>query len=293
MRLALNINTFSGSDDLEGCLRLTADFGIRQVELWANNCGVIGDSPSKFAFTGKDLDAAERLLREYGISVCCLTFGGGLDRGFAAQRGVFAKEFVHAVEVAGRFGASVMNHYADEFFEGNALDMSALDGMWGPAVRRAEELGIVLALENEAHDFTQSPVTMKRVIDHFASACFKTNFDPTNYYHSSHEPFPGAYEVLKDDIAYFHIKNGCVYNPAFCPDPEWRGGAMSGLHAAERIYYLDAASGAVNIEAILRRMAADGYDGFCALEPHTTRQKAIDCIRREVGFLCGTGMVAL
>lgn len=293
MKLGLNINTFSGSDDLEGCLKLTTEFGIKNIELWANNCAAIGDSPSKFAFSGKDLDAAEQLLRQYGINVCCLTFGGGLDREFAADRDGFAKEFAYAVEVAKRFGASVVNHYADEFFDGNALDMAALDRMWEPAIQKAESLGIVLALENEAHDFTQSPVTMKKVIDHFGSKSFKTNYDPTNYYHASNEAFPTAYEILKNDIAYFHIKNGCIFNPQFCPDPEWKGGKMSGFNSSEYIYYLDAASGAVNIEAILRRMSADGYKGYCSLEPHTTRQNAIDCIHKEVKFLCGTGFVEL
>ncbi|MCD8349967.1 MAG: sugar phosphate isomerase/epimerase [Planctomycetaceae bacterium] len=183
MKLGLNINTFSGSDALQGCLELTQGFGIRNVELWANNCAVIGESPSGFAFSGKDLDAAEKLLAKFDITVCCLTFGGGLDRGFAADRQGFAKEFVYAVEVAKRFGAGIINHYADEFFDGNGLDMAALEVMWKPAIRKAEELGIVLALENEAHDFTQSPKTMKKVIDHFASPSFKTNYDPNNYFH--------------------------------------------------------------------------------------------------------------
>ncbi|MCD8349968.1 MAG: hypothetical protein LUC93_05075 [Planctomycetaceae bacterium] len=68
---------------------------------------------------------------------------------------------------------------------------------------------------------------------------------------------------------------------------------MSGANASDSIYYVDASSGAVNIEAILRRMDADGYTGYCSLEPHTTRQNAIDCIHKEVKFLCGTGIVEL
>jgi sugar phosphate isomerase/epimerase len=285
MILSLNTNTFASSDNLEGCLRLTKEFGLSNIELWSTNMDVLEEGHSKFVYSGKDIDAAEKLLKEYGINVCCLTFGGGLDREFAKDHDLFAKEFVYAVEVAHRLGAKVMNHYADEVFEGKSYDYAVLDKIWIPAIKKAEELGIVLCLENEATDFTSIPLTHKEVIDHFNSPSFKSNYDPTNYYHSSFEPYPYAYEVLKDDIKYVHFKNACIYREEYCPDELWKGTPMTGLREGELLYYMSAGEGAVPIDAIARRLNADGYKGYVSLEPHTERERAIDCIKKEVKFL--------
>jgi sugar phosphate isomerase/epimerase len=285
MKIGLNANTFSASDDLEGVCKLANEFGIQYLELWANNLEETGESCNKFAFKGKDINTAKRIIGDYGLGVCCVTFGCGLDRQFVNNPRLFSDEFVRSVDIAAEFGAKVINHYIDEIHPYPNIDFGFLEKFFCAPIRRAEELGIVLALENEAHDITQSPVSMLALIDHFDSSSFKTNFDATNYYQASNEPFPYAYEMLKDHIAYVHIKNGCKYNPEYCKDAQWLGGKLSRENSGGYIYYLEAKSGAVNIDGLLNRLWEDGYDGYCSLEPHTTRQRAIDTIHKEVAYL--------
>ena len=123
----------------------------------------------------------------------------------------------------------------------------------------------------------------------FDSPNFKTNFDATNYYHASCEAFPYAYELLREHIAYVHIKNGRLYRPGgFCPDTKWFGGAMT--MEPGTIYYCEAKDGVVNIDGLVHRLAADGYDYMCTLEPHTTRENAIAAIHGEVKYLRATGL---
>lgn len=74
------------------------------------------------------------------------------------------------------------------------------------AIRKAEQRKIYLALENEAHDITQSPEGMKAFVEYMDSEYFQTNFDATNYYQAGYEGFPYAYEVLKEHIVHVHIK---------------------------------------------------------------------------------------
>ena len=237
------------------------------------------------AFKGKDVNGAKSIFKDFGLNVCCVTYGCGLDRQFVSQPELFSDEFLRAIDVAAELGAKIINHYIDEIHPYPNIDFAYLEKFWGRAIRHAEQTGIVLALENEAHDITGSPENMLALINHFDSNSFKTNFDATNYYQSSNEPFPYAYELLKEHIAYVHIKNGCRYDPQFCIDKEWIGGKLSRENTGGYIYYLDAQSGAVNIDGLLTRLDDDGYDGYGSLEPHTTRQRAIDCIKKEVAWL--------
>jgi sugar phosphate isomerase/epimerase len=132
---------------------------------------------------------------------------------------------------------------------------------------------------------------MLALIEEFNSPSFKTNFDATNYYHSGNEAFPHAYDVLRDHIAYVHIKNGRKYIEAFCPDPGWIGAEpFTQSMAGNLIYYTTTKDGAVNTHGLLRRLSSDGYEGYCTLEPHTTRENSIKAIREEIAYMKDSGL---
>ncbi len=170
------------------------------------------------------------------------------------------------------------------------ISFSELEKYYGRAIRKAKQRKIYLALENEAHDITQSPEGMKTIVEHMNSEYFKTNFDATNYYQAGYEGFPYAYEVLKEYIVHVHIKNGCFYHPEFGHEKQCRGGKMTGMFAGNDIYYPYASDGAVNIDGLLRRLEKDGYTGFCTMEPHTTPEKCLDFYREETAYLRERGI---
>ncbi len=82
-----------------------------------------------------------------------------------------------------------------------------------------------------------------------------------------------------------HIKNGCQYNPLYCKDDDWLGEEMSRGNSGMGFYYTETKSGAVNMDGVLSRLQEDGYKGFCTLEPHTTRQNAINCVKNDLAYL--------
>jgi sugar phosphate isomerase/epimerase len=82
-----------------------------------------------------------------------------------------------------------------------------------------------------------------------------------------------------------HIKNGCKYHPSYCRDDAWIGEPMSRDYSGVDFYYTETKSGAVNMDGVLSRLHEDGYEGFCTLEPHTTRQNAMDCIKNDLAYL--------
>lgn len=289
MKIGLNTNTFPGAS-LEVLLPMAKDFGIDHLELWGSNLESNGKEKVNFyAFSDKDLDKAKKQIEAAGMTVGCISSGLGLDTLMTSDPEAFSKELVATVEAAYFFGAKVVNHYSDKIQPGVTPEIWRLHQYFDAALKRAEELGIVLALENEAGDASRTPENMKTILEAFDSPNFKTNFDATNYYHASCEAFPYAYELLKDHIAYVHIKNGRLYRPGgFCPDTKWFGGAMT--REAGTIYYCEAKAGVVNIDGLIRRLAADGYQGMCTLEPHTTWDNAVKAIHSEVAYLRGTGL---
>lgn len=289
MKIGLNTNTFPG-ETLDVLLPMAKDFGIQYLELWGSNLDSNGKpAVNSFAFSDKDLQKAKKQIEDAGLTVGCISSGLGLDTKMTSDPETFSKELVATVEAAAFFGAKIVNHYSDKIQPGTTPEIDRLHQYFDAALIRAEELGVTLALENEAGDASRTPENMLAIVEAFASPHFKTNFDATNYYHASCEAFPYAYELLYEHIAYVHIKNGRLYRPGgFCPDTKWFGGAMT--REPGTIYYCEAKDGVVNIDGLVHRLAADGYDGLCTLEPHTTRENAITAIRGEVKYLRATGL---
>lgn len=288
MKIGLNTNTFAG-DKLDVLIPLAKEFGIKYLELWGSNLESNGrDEVNSYAFSDKDLSKAKEQIKKAGLTVGALSSGLGLDTMMTKDAKAFSDELVATVEAAAFFGAKVVNHYADKIQPGTVPEIEKLHRYFDAALKRAEELDIVLCLENEAGDAGRTPENMLAICKAFNSSHFKTNFDATNYYHASCEAFPYAYELLKDEIGYIHIKNGRLYRPGFCKDEQWYGGAMT--MEPGTIYYCEAKDGVVNIDGLVHRLADDGYDGMCTLEPHTTRENAIKAIHNEVKYLHGMGL---
>ena len=140
-------------------------------------------------------------------------------------------------------------------------DTERLKRLFGPALEKAEAAGITLVLEDEAHDSTKNPEEMLRITEAMESEYFKVNYDAVNFFQASYEGFPYAYEVLKEKIAYIHIKDGCRYVPEHGHNTDALGGGMSGANGGQFIYYPMMGSGLLNIFGLLRRIKDDGYRG--------------------------------
>ena len=65
---------------------------------------------------------------------------------------------------------------------------------------------MVLCHENEAKIYGDIPIRCREIYDAFGGE-IKTVFDMGNYVLEGVNPYPEAYGLLKDSIAYFHIKD--------------------------------------------------------------------------------------
>lgn len=79
----------------------------------------------------------------------------------------------------------------------------------------AEEYGVTLCHENEAKIYGESPEQCLDILSHFGGRV-KCVFDMGNFVLDDYKPFPEAYDMLKDYIEYFHIKDA-LYAGAIVP----------------------------------------------------------------------------
>ncbi len=110
---------------------------------------------------------------------------------------------------------------------------------------RARAAGVVLVHENDTGlygDTAERCVDLLRTIDdpHLRAA-----FDPANFIQCGEEPYPAAYNALRQWISYVHVKD-----------------------AQSDGQVVPAGRGVARWPEILRALRQDGYDGFLALEPH-------------------------
>ena len=79
----------------------------------------------------------------------------------------------------------------------------------------AEKYGVTLCHENEAKIYGESPEYCHDILSHFGGR-LKCVFDMGNFVLDGYKPFPDGYELLKNYIEYFHIKDS-LYAGAIVP----------------------------------------------------------------------------
>lgn len=115
----------------------------------------------------------------------------------------------------------------------------------GKLIDTAKTYGVVLCHENEAEIYGETPEYCLDLLQAFGGD-LKCVFDMGNFVLGGCKPYPDAYELLKDYIQYFHIKDA-LYEGAVVP-PGCGNGDIVAL--------------------LTRHLAESGEDVIATLEPH-------------------------
>ncbi len=109
----------------------------------------------------------------------------------------------------------------------------------------AEENDVILLHENEKDIYGDTADRCADLMKELYGEHFKVVFDPANFVQCKQDT-KYAYELLKDYIAYMHIKDARMEDEKVVP----------------------AGMGDGNVEYVLRALFENGYDGYLSLEPH-------------------------
>lgn len=127
----------------------------------------------------------------------------------------------------------------------------------GRFVDYAVQNDIVLLHENEKGIYGEKAPECLELMEGFGCDNFKAIFDFANFVQCGQDTLE-AYDLLKDHIVYIHVKDARKENGTVVP----------------------AGYGDGNVEAILKKLFENGYDGFLSLEPHLFDFKGFEGLER-------------
>lgn len=214
--------------------------GIKYIEMR----GVDGDN--LIFHSNEKIQEIKKYLDDNGIKLSALgsPLGKiGIDDDFTPHY----ESFKRAVEVAHRmecnrirmFSFYIPRGEAPETYEGQVFERI------GKFVDYAAANDAVLLHENEKEIYGEKAKECRKLMDTFYGEHFKAIFDFANFVQAKENTLE-AYQLLKDSIAYIHVK-----------DALWEDGSV-----------VPAGYGDGHVEQILTDLFDSGFDGFLSLEPH-------------------------
>lgn len=117
---------------------------------------------------------------------------------------------------------------------------------WKAFLEAAKNYDIILLHENEKNIYGDTPERCVELFEALNSDQVKLIFDPANFIQCDVETYPKAFDLMKEHVAYFHIKDALLKN-----------------HEVVPVGYGDGC-----VEAILKEAKERGFKGFLSLEPH-------------------------
>ncbi len=127
-----------------------------------------------------------------------------------------------------------------------------------------------MLLENEPAFWADCPDAALAVIEGVASPSFRVNWDPCNSLGCScGAPYPDGYELLKHHVGHLHVKDARLL-----PDGS--------------VEYVVLGTGDLDWVGQFAALMADGYEGYCVLEPHfgdrvESSRAAVTAVRELIG----------
>lgn len=236
------------AEDFDEQCRVAAGLGLRYLEVrsaWGTN--ILDLDPQQ-------LDELQQVLGHYGLRVSSIGSPIGkifVDDPFPPH----LDRMRHAADVARRLESPYIRIFS--FFLRPGADpaehrdevlqrMRALTAV-------AEKAGVVLLHENEKEIYGDIPERCLDLVDSVGSPHLRLAWDPANFVQVGVRPFSEGYELLRPHLEYVQIKDA---------------------RAADGTVVV-AGAGDGEVVATVRRLRADGFDGFFSLEPHLADTNAL------------------
>lgn len=270
--IRVSVITDEITQDFERALDVALEHNVRHVELrelWRTNVANLSDEQ-----VAKALD----LLRARGMSVVAIAGpvfkcdlneryrGGGGDT-FGHTANATIDEHLQTLErtlrMAEAFGTKLVRTFA--FWRAGAPTPAVYDLIekhLREALRRTEERGLKLALENEHACFIGTAGESVEILKRIASPNLGLIWDPGNaaMLEPAADVYPGGYERIKAEVGLERIVHVHVKDPAV-PEP---GNTES--HSR----FTEFGKGAIDYRGQLAALARDGYQGAVSMETHWT-----------------------
>lgn len=175
-----------------------------------NNVGYIElrfvDGKNVSELSDEEIASAIRILKDYDMGVSAI--GSPLGKiNVTDDFGTHLDKTKRVCEIANKFGTKNIRMFSFYMPEGTTRDMCKNEVLEriGKMLDASDEFGTTLCHENEAKIYGESPDNCLELINCF-NGRLKSVFDMGNFVLDGYNPFE-AYNLLKNHIEYFHIKD--------------------------------------------------------------------------------------
>ncbi|GHO46216.1 sugar phosphate isomerase/epimerase family protein [Ktedonospora formicarum] len=239
--MQLSIVTDEISQDLEHALQVCRDLGVDTVELrtFDNKNIVFHDDAS--------LKRVQDLLENGGFKVCSIA-SPFLKSPFWQNESEQEREWEilqHSFELAKRFNAPLVRTFSFMRVPDPTAVREKVLEVIAEAVRRTEEAGLKLVIENEHACNIATGEETGWLLERIPSTSFGVIWDPGNEAALGSSPFPEGYAHVRQRAYHVHLKD---------VDDQFRWTGMG--------------AGTIDYVSQFRALAADGYEGYMSLETH-------------------------
>ncbi len=245
--------------------------GVPNLELWI---------PHNFEYA--DLAQVKSDLERLELSTICVSTWTQLNLpGNVSQRQAL---IIRSIKAAKELGASIVNTYfgADSMKTPEQALQAYKDNI-SPCLELAEKEDITIVLENEFDpsgvDPTRSADFVLELVQAINSTKFRLTFDGCNFYFAGEEPYPYAYNLLRDYIGYVHIKDGMKYHKDLYAEP---GEGFLWQDKSGDYICCEMGTGAIPYSSLIERLLTDGYDGYLTMEPHIHPNQLKEIFQKNV-----------
>lgn len=213
---------------------------------------LIYHSDEKLSEISKRLEAADIAISAIGSPI------GKIDIGDPFEPHM--DDFKRAVEIAEKLNIRYIRLFS--FYIPGNIDEPGLEERVferiGKFTEYVKSSNVCLLHENEKGIFGASAEGCRRLMDNFFGEHFKAIFDFANFVQVGQDTV-AAFELLKDYIAYIHVKDA--------------------VSATGRV--VPAGCGDGHVAKILKALFERGFDGFLSLEPHLSDFKGFSELEKD------------
>lgn len=242
---------------------ISSDFDVQLEQIRALNIdyieirGVNGKNITDYSID--EVRELKKQLDEAGVKISAIGSPLGkikIEENFAPH----FEKFKHTVEIAKMLDTKYIRLFS--FF----MDTKNAEIYRDEVMRRltafkdyVEGTDIILLHENEKEIYGDTPERCLDIYKTLNSPNVKLIFDPANFVQCKVETYPHAYNMLKEYVTYYHIKDSIMESGEVVP---------SGF-------------GDGHISEILKDEANRGFEGFLSLEPHLGHFEGFDELETE------------
>lgn len=239
---------------MERQITLLSELGIGWIEFRS------GDGKGVADYTAEDAKQLKKRLDAAGIRISAMGSPiGKID--ITDEFAPHLEKLAHIIELSDIWETSLIRCFS--FFIPQDKDAAIYRD---EVLRRTEQMvkmaaarGKVLLHENEKDIYGDIAPRCLDLMQNFYGDSYKATFDFANFVQCGQDTLE-AYEMLKDYVAYVHIK-----------DARMDGGEV-----------VPAGSGDGHVKEILTRLDAAGFAGFLSLEPHLADFAGLKALEKEV-----------